>query len=238
MIFEFTNEKPSSEKIWEKINNSRIPDSTVPVNLIKTMMWILVSAGNDFKRSKESINKVLDSKTPMNAFRRSFHNGLKNSKSSPPLHVNPTNYDAPADLSVVYTDGNPSLELPIAIFKDIFKQSPTSNVVALAHRVFPSVSPAMEKALKDDQEMAKGNFDILTEYGLAMMPDETLFSHSVLRQLFHPADSDTDICEITSKDELKLDMRKRLTDAVKSDPTTTSITLPTYKLPEGDNSEA
>ena len=238
-MFEFTNKKPSSAKIWEELAKTKMPEaSSLPDDLMRTMLWILFTAGSDFKQSKDTTNKVLDGTITIDRFRQNFRNALLHSKESAPLDVNPTGVTLPSDLSMVNVYNNEGLELPIAIFKDIFIECQAPAVVAMAKRVFPTVSSEMVVDLTTDIKVAKGNFERLTPYSVDRMDVNTLNSNlrTFVRRPENP-ETDMTIVPVKSLDGLYAAIKTLLTAAVQKDPDTNHITDVKFIL-EGDNCEA
>ncbi len=230
-MFEFTNEKPSSERIWEEVNKQDIPTSAFPSDLLKTMLWILLCAGTDFKKSKESSNKVITGETSIDRFRQNFRNALLHNKVSAPIDVNPTSLSLPANLDVINVGSMKSLRLPIAVFKDIFIGSNADAVVALANRVFPGMDHYIIEDIRTDIAVLYNNdFTKLTPYSVSVMAENVMFTKKNFRTFFKPNPTPDDplAASVSSKAELQKILRNTLISSVRADSTVTSITLPTY----------
>lgn len=204
------------------------------------MIWILLCAGNDFKKSKESTNKVLNGDISIDKFRQNFRNALLHNKSSEPLDVNPTSVTLPTSMNVVYTDGVDALMEPLAIFKSIFINSNPDAVINLLARILPNVSDTMADTIKIDIAIHKKDLSTLSPYGMSVMSHSDMF-YDHFRTLFKPNSNPEESAAVivTNREELATLLRNHLVEAIQADHTTTSIELPTYVIAaEESNNEA
>lgn len=140
MLFQFTNKRPSAKIIWaELLKETEFSTEGMDRDLVRTMMWIILSVSKDFKKSKDNINEVLEGRTPMLNFRKSFIKSIASSTKFPGLQANPIDYTN-EDTEGFYYDYRGSMRTPFFIIKNIFKNSKEEALVAMLNDLFPDIS--------------------------------------------------------------------------------------------------
>jgi len=143
MIFQFTNKRPDTKTIWaELLKETEFSTEGIDRDLVRTMMWVILSVSKDFKKSKDNINEVLEGKTPMLNFRKSFIKSIASSTKFPGLQANPIDYTNETT-EVFYYDYKKPMRTPFFIIKNIFKNSKEEALVAMLNDIFPDISSTL-----------------------------------------------------------------------------------------------
>ena len=246
-IFSFTNTKPTSENIWEELVKTTMPKSGLLNDLIRAMMWIMLCAGKDFKKSKKVVNSVLDDTMTVDTFRNHFTMAIEKKYN---VTISPISFKMPSNPELCKCDSQ-RLLTPILIFKDIFKGIDNNILSAIAESVWDITDGDLYTLLLDNDTLSGSNAP-LTAYSAQLLPDEILFTDN-FRQYFHSEyDEDSpDIYEINNMYDLERTLRNWLVNAINGGEQ--FVKLPkivmvgsnteeehasTYPDKEGDNCEA
>jgi len=217
-MFDFTNKKPDPLTIWAEVNKSTPETAGLPVDLIKTVMWIMLCAGKDFKKSKEAINGFLRGEMKVDKFRNNFTLALQTKYN---VHVSPITMNIPKDtMSCTAPKG---LELPVMVFKSIFKNVSPEIFKLVAESVWDPDEYEMTEHISDLEFMkALTPNQKITPYLAQIDPDKILKN---FKTYFILGETEEEITVI-SKSQLIMDMLTRL---IETGEDTIAAKLPIYK---------
>ena len=166
-IFTFTNKKPDPETIWKELESADIPTGQYQPTYCKLLLWITLSATNDFKQAKESANKFLSGEISHEDLYNGFTSALANMEQ-------PITGDIPTTLHINGIDGNlnyfnselypTELTLPITLFRELFSVIENIEVVVqLAERVFIHNNFELNTFIRAVMTTEKNNLNILLD---------------------------------------------------------------------------
>jgi len=156
-MFEFTNKAPKPVVIWKELKKQSIPSGSLSHDYVRLMLWITLCASPDFKKSKESANKVLDGSITHDGLKQGFKQALSSMTESPPVRGNIphtiTDWDNYPKSTKNYLPGtDEDLTGPILMFREVFINHEVEPIIALANRIFP-LTPEAEEILKASMDV-------------------------------------------------------------------------------------
>ena len=232
MIFQYTNENPGPIKIWQELQKIPTPSSHIPISTIRTLMWLMLSAGKDFKGTKDTINKVLSGDMDIGTFISNFERAIKN-KHDIVIKVPTEGLKVPTDVKICVDKTHLDIALPICIFKTIFIKANIQKVQDLAKTVWNVTGEELTNIDLDYHMLTHTDGGIVTPYAAQMLTDEQLFLGHFRKFFISDYNPNSFPYLVADKDRLKQFLRSDLLTAAQSK-NKLPISLPGFRLSEGD----
>lgn len=235
-MFEFDNKKPSPIKIWEEINKAELPSSEYPEDLVKVLMWTLVSASGNFEHSKESVSQIVAGEYSVEEFIGSFKQAF-NAKYN--ITINPTEIKFPDGSLEEFRVDVEELRVPILAFTYIFRDIEVSVTEQISKSIWPVTADTLEEFLQNYNTLREGTnlVNNLNHYNINMMTTgqfDSIFNDSEqFRQIF-PGSTKKKPMEFISVSDLKTKLFADLKKEVKKGKNILSLPELVYI---GDNNE-